>query len=259
MKKLFFACLLLVLAACSETDETTPARQPTTEAPAPAQNVEGENGTAVETSPVAQEPAQLTDEEAITIIKNLIDNLQEATENAGYDTTIETIQQAWAPYVTPAYFEGIAEYLSCDFEYCGAYYQIPNSVDFGWQRTFDFVSDDTFTTEALVPNLGDSVGLFSLLQHIEVTQDDGAWKINMVDFEPRDMHLSKDEVIPYLAQMYDIHINDFYLATLDHGEFRYDVYVFTHPEDNEEYFIDSYTGTMYGRAFFEEFTGDFIE
>ena len=258
MKKMLFAFMFLFLVACSDTEKPTSTTQPSTEAP--AQNVASENGKEIENTPaILEESATLTEEEATAIIQQLIDDLRDATENAGYETTIEALREAWAPYVTMEYFDSISESLMCDYDYCGAYYHIPNSSTFGWKRTVDFVSDDSFTTEAFVPNLGDSIGLYSTRQSMEVTRDDGVWKINTIEFEPEDIHLSEDEVIPYLAQIYDISITDFYFETMDVGEFQHGIYVFTHPEYNVEYFVDSYTGTMYERAFFEEFTGEFIE
>lgn len=252
MKKLLFSFMILLLAACSGED--APAPQPAPETTAPAQNVESDQGSGADsTPPTTQKSAPLTDMEAVTIVQDLVDHLRDATEQAGYDTTVEVLQAAWAPYVTMAYFDSVSEQLICDFDYCNAYYSIPNSPAFGWDRTFNFVSDDTFKTEALVPNIGDSVGLYSMLQSMEVTREDGTWKINSVEFEQRDIGLSQDEVIPYLAQIYEVHIDDFYVDTLENGEFQHDIYVFTHPEFNKEYFVDSSSGTMYERAFFEEF------
>lgn len=264
MKKLSFAFLFLLLAACNNTEEAATVPQPATEAPAPvpettpAQNVD--NSTNAETTPPTPSAnTKLTEDEALAITQEVIDHLRAATEDAGYDTTIEAIQEAWAPYVTQDYMDSVSEYLDCAFDYCGALYQVPNSANFGWKRQFHFLDNDTFSTDALVPNLGDSVGLFSLLQSMELKRDDGNWKLNHVDFQPEDINLSEDEVIPFLAQVYDVHINDFYSDTLENGEFQHGIYVFTHPEYNEEYFVDGYTGTMYGRAFYEEFMNAPVE
>ncbi|MER2190248.1 MAG: hypothetical protein ABS951_04750 [Solibacillus sp.] len=254
MKKIMLTFVIMLLAACSVED--APAPPPVPETTAPAQNVESDQGSAVDST---QESATLTATEATAIVQDLVNHLRDATEKAGYDTTIEVLQAAWAPYVTTAYFDSVSDQLICEFDYCNAYYSIPNSLAFGWERTFDFVSDDTFKTEALVPNIGDSVGLYSMLESMEVKRENGTWKINRTEFEQRDIGLSEDKVIPYLAQIYDVHIDDFYIDTLENGEFQHDIYVFTHPEFNKEYFVDGSSGTMYERAFFEEFMNPLSE
>lgn len=245
MKKIILTLTVFLLVACSttETDEAAPAPQRATESPA-QQAVAGDNTTQTE-SP------SLTKEEAMTIIGNLIESLRNATYEADYDTTIEALQKAWAPYVTDTYFNEVSTNFECEMEYCGAFYYFPNSFDFGWRRTVDFVSEDYFTTSAIFSNLGDSLYFTSNKQQIDVRQEDGAWKIDNVEFTEQAMNLTADEVIAYLAETQNIVVDEVIEDTLPLDGVDYTIYTFLDPETGEAYFVEAGTGTVYAHALFE--------
>ena len=243
MKKLLLLAFILLLAACSNTDDTTkPVANDTTGNSQPGD-------------------ITLTESEAITIAENIIEELNNATyptEVGEYNLAIEGeayTEETWEKihtlqhdmlkqFATESFIESnnLLNNAECESEEC--FTELPLILHFSWKPTVNILSDNEFQSISLIPPFSFTKEDYdSYEQIVHFVLENEEWKVNKLELVKKDINLSIEDLEEFVNNQAFINI------TLENTTIDYEfldktekVYTFIDNDMNARYGLIARTG-----------------
>lgn len=182
--------LILLLVACSNDNEALVASD---------SNIESELQTTETTSNFP-----LTNEEALTIAKELIYNINYTYNNQweyeGESPSDEVVKERLEKMANYTTMELYNRYYTFEEIYCGTPYcftPLPTELLFGIRHEITIIDKDHYQINGLFPSLDDENPV-PFHQVVDIVVDNGSWKVSDFSKQSKDMNILPEEIESYL-------------------------------------------------------------